>query len=68
LTFIEDGNNDMTKTSLINFNKRRLVYQVLVQIEQYQQVIYDFEEDPMAMACLRLVQPKGKQPHAPLIQ
>eukprot|EP00013_Stygamoeba_regulata_P005697 CAMPEP_0177640058 /NCGR_PEP_ID=MMETSP0447-20121125/6346_1 /TAXON_ID=0 /ORGANISM="Stygamoeba regulata, Strain BSH-02190019" /LENGTH=729 /DNA_ID=CAMNT_0019142115 /DNA_START=140 /DNA_END=2329 /DNA_ORIENTATION=+ len=58
LTFIEDGNNDMTKTGLINFNKRRLVYQVLVQIEQYQQVIYDFTPDPVALACLQRVQPK----------
>jgi hypothetical protein len=44
LTFIEDGNPDYI-SSLINFKKRELVYDVIREIEQYQQKGYDFPAD-----------------------
>lgn len=42
LTFTEDGNPDMID-GLINFNKRRLIYRVLSEIEQYQLTPYKIE-------------------------
>eukprot|EP01098_Paradermamoeba_levis_P016727 TRINITY_DN9231_c0_g1_i1.p1 TRINITY_DN9231_c0_g1~~TRINITY_DN9231_c0_g1_i1.p1 ORF type:complete len:652 (-),score=199.83 TRINITY_DN9231_c0_g1_i1:128-2083(-) len=40
LTFIEEGNPDITQ-NLINFAKRRLIYHVIAQIQQYQQKGYN---------------------------
>jgi hypothetical protein len=51
LTFIEEGNPDMLKDTeppLINFHKRRLVAQVLVdEVQQYQQAPYNLQKVPM---------------------
>ncbi|XP_049852214.1 ras guanine nucleotide exchange factor G-like isoform X2 [Schistocerca gregaria] len=44
LTFIEQGNKDIVN-GLINFHKRRLVYRVLREIEQYQLTAYNIEQD-----------------------
>jgi son of sevenless-like protein len=45
LTFIEDGNKDMLG-SLINFFKRRLIYEVILEVQQYQQQGYNLLEVP----------------------
>lgn len=45
LTFIEDGNSDKMKGGLHNFVKRRYYANVLQEIQQYQQMRYQFEID-----------------------
>lgn len=42
IVFIADGNPDMTAEGLINFNKYRLLYSVIAQIQQFQQESYNF--------------------------
>jgi len=42
LTFIEDGNKD-TANGLINWNKRRLFYQIIEEIDRLQQTPYNFK-------------------------
>lgn len=51
LTFIEDGNKNKIN-GLVNFHKRRLVYKVLAEIEQYQLKGYNFNIDPNLMMML----------------
>ncbi|KJE93254.1 hypothetical protein, variant 1 [Capsaspora owczarzaki ATCC 30864] len=41
LTFINDGNPDLIEGRLIHFTKRRFVYNVLAEIQQYQQQYVD---------------------------
>lgn len=38
----EDGNPDFTKNNLINFEKRELVYNVIAEVEKFQQTPYNF--------------------------
>eukprot|EP00004_Rigifila_ramosa_P019438 TRINITY_DN4931_c0_g1_i1.p1 TRINITY_DN4931_c0_g1~~TRINITY_DN4931_c0_g1_i1.p1 ORF type:complete len:1115 (+),score=338.09 TRINITY_DN4931_c0_g1_i1:272-3346(+) len=56
LTFIEDGNGDITVSStgaqLINFRKRELVYNVIREIQQYQPIKYDIEKPQGALELL----------------
>jgi hypothetical protein len=42
LTFIEEGNKDM-QAHLINFAKRRLLYQTISGLQNFQQTIYNFQ-------------------------
>jgi len=42
LTFIDDGNPDYLANGLINFGKRELVYGIISEIQQYQQISYPF--------------------------
>lgn len=42
ITFIEDGNPDYIN-GLINYRKRELVYNVIQEIQQYQQTGYEYE-------------------------
>jgi len=42
LTFIEDGNPDQTSSNLINFQKREFVYNVIAEVEQFQQTPFVF--------------------------
>lgn len=42
IVFIADGNPDFTADGLINFNKYRLLYTVISQIQQFQQEAYSF--------------------------
>lgn len=42
LTFIEEGNKDM-QGHLINFAKRRLLYQTISGLQNFQQTIYNFQ-------------------------
>jgi hypothetical protein len=42
LTFIEDGNKDVTKNNLINFAKRRQIARVILNIKTLQQTPYQF--------------------------
>lgn len=46
LTFIEDGNKDFVNDSLINFDKRRKISQVIMEIKQYQATPYCLAEIP----------------------
>ena len=39
---MEDGNPDMTKNNLINFQKRELIYNVIEEVARYQQSPYLF--------------------------
>lgn len=41
LTFIEDGNPDFVK-GLINYRKKELLVNVIREIQQFQQIKYDF--------------------------
>ncbi|KAJ3450892.1 ras guanine nucleotide exchange factor i-related [Anaeramoeba flamelloides] len=41
ITFIEDGNPDYVNENLINFSKRRLVYDVIEEIQKFQNVFYN---------------------------
>lgn len=64
LTFIEDGNPDGLKNeagthSLINFKKRDLVYDVIREISQYQQVPYTLQPDEDIQRFLRGLTPHG---------
>ncbi|KAH3743878.1 Ras guanine nucleotide exchange factor [Pelomyxa schiedti] len=51
LTFIEDGNKDVVE-GLINFRKRQLVYNIISEIQLYQQKPYEFKPN---MQILRLM-------------
>jgi len=43
LTFIDDGNPDfLPQNGLINFGKRELVYGIISEIQQYQQISYPY--------------------------
>lgn len=42
IVFIADGNPDLTAEGLINYNKYRLLYSVISQIQQFQQESYNF--------------------------
>lgn len=44
LTFIEDGNPDM-KGDLINWDKRKLVHNIIAQIQKFQMVGYNLQKD-----------------------
>ena len=46
LTFLEDGNKDLTENGLINFHKRTLFASVLIDIHTYQQAPFNIEEVP----------------------
>jgi len=46
LTFIEDGNNDLTVEGLINFEKRRRVASVITSIQTFQQTPYCLQALP----------------------
>ena len=56
LTFIEEGNPDMLKDydpPLINFHKRRLYAQVLIdEVAQYQQAPHNLTKIPMLQDAL----------------
>eukprot|EP00002_Diphylleia_rotans_P038559 TRINITY_DN8793_c0_g4_i1.p1 TRINITY_DN8793_c0_g4~~TRINITY_DN8793_c0_g4_i1.p1 ORF type:complete len:1087 (+),score=223.15 TRINITY_DN8793_c0_g4_i1:44-3304(+) len=55
LVFIEDGNPDTVGDNLINFQKRRFVYNVIQEICQYQQTAYRFEPvEPLMSYCMAL--------------
>lgn len=51
LTFIEEGNKNEIE-GLVNFHKRRLVYKVLAEIEQFQLTGYNCNIDPNIMILL----------------
>jgi len=55
LTFIEEGNVDKLG-NLVNFKKRLYVYNVLNEIQTYQKVPYDFEEDETILMCIENLQ------------
>ncbi len=42
LLFVDEGNSDIVQDNLINFEKRRLVYQSLTKIEESQKIGYNF--------------------------
>lgn len=44
LTFIEEGNPDM-KGDLINWDKRKLVHNIIAQIQKFQMVGYNLSKD-----------------------
>lgn len=44
LTFIDDGNPDQLN-GLINFRKRDLTYSIISEIQQYQNLGYNFQEN-----------------------
>lgn len=46
LTFIEEGNPDRLADNLINFEKRKLWYNILSKIEQFQKVSYNLQRIP----------------------
>ncbi|KAL6078080.1 Ras guanine nucleotide exchange factor, variant 2 [Balamuthia mandrillaris] len=52
LTFIEDGNPDFIG-DLINFKKRELIYDVISEVQQYQQTEYSFTVDAGVVAFLK---------------
>jgi len=48
LTFIEEGNQDYIEGKLINFKKREMTFNVISEMQQYQQEPYKFEvNDPL---------------------
>ena len=48
LTFIEDGNTDLLKdTNLINFEKRAMISNVIMDIQQFQQLEYCLRPIPI---------------------
>lgn len=51
ITFIDEGNKDVI-SDLVNFQKRRLMYKVLREIEQYQAQPYDLTVVPNVLAFL----------------
>jgi len=51
ITFIEDGNKD-TINNLINFRKRELVSDVILEIQMYQPLKHRFETNPLMMHLL----------------
>ena len=53
LTFIAEGNPDFLPGGLINFNKRRLGAEVILEIQQYQTGLYCLEEVPKIQEYLR---------------
>ena len=53
ITFIEDGNPDYIN-GLINFRKRELVYLVIRDVQQYQQMSYPFEFSDIAQFLTEL--------------
>jgi hypothetical protein len=58
LTFIDDGNKDIVGDyNHINFGKRRQIAKVIMDMKQYQQTPYHFEEIPYVHQVLRQMQP-----------
>jgi len=57
ITFIEDGNKDNIN-NLINFRKRELVSNVILEIQMYQQVLHKFAPRPQLINLL------NQLPHA----
>ncbi|KAL9650385.1 hypothetical protein ABK040_016452 [Willaertia magna] len=56
LTFINDGNPDITKDGLINVFKRRQVSKVILEIRQYQQASFFFEPVPYLSKVIDQIQ------------
>jgi len=52
LTFIEEGNNDFVENKLINFKKREMIFNVISEIQQYQQEAYRYEINESLIAYL----------------
>ena len=46
LTFIEDGNKNITKNGLINFRKKSLISQIILKIKSLQNQKYYFKVVP----------------------
>jgi uncharacterized protein related to proFAR isomerase len=46
LLFIDEGNPDFVEDNLINFEKRKLVHQILQKIEESQKIGYNFTKVP----------------------
>ncbi|KNC52088.1 uncharacterized protein AMSG_00916 [Thecamonas trahens ATCC 50062] len=46
LTFVEDGNSDLTPSGLINFDKRRRLALIIGEVQQYQQTPYCLQALP----------------------
>lgn len=58
LTFIEEGNKDFVEINgkkLINFRKRELASDVILEIQLYQQVAYSFEPDFQLISLLNQI-------------
>ncbi|KAJ3359560.1 hypothetical protein HDU91_004897 [Kappamyces sp. JEL0680] len=62
LTFLDLGNPDfLPESHFINFEKRRKVYQLIREIQKYQQVPYDFQAVPQIQEFMKkLGEPKGQ--------
>eukprot|EP00026_Physarum_polycephalum_P003119 Phypoly_transcript_03128.p1 GENE.Phypoly_transcript_03128~~Phypoly_transcript_03128.p1 ORF type:complete len:830 (-),score=159.54 Phypoly_transcript_03128:70-2271(-) len=52
LTFIEEGNQDFLENGYINFFKRRMVAEVIKEIQQYQQAPYNLQIVPQLQKYL----------------
>ena len=52
LTFVEDGNPDMVN-GLINFRKRQLVFQIIQEIQLYQETQFPIRPIPSLLALLQ---------------
>ena len=50
--WLQDGNPDYVDNVLINFSKRRLVYDVIAKVQQYQQLPYNFHPIPQIQEFL----------------
>lgn len=60
LVFIEEGNPDM-KGELINWDKRKLVHNIIAQIQKFQMVGYNLQKDPVVDRLLQ--DALAKAPH-----
>lgn len=52
LTFIEEGNQDFLENGYINFFKRRMIAEVIKEIQQYQQAPYNLQHVPSLQKSL----------------
>jgi hypothetical protein len=52
LTFIEDGNNNFMGTGVVNFQKMRMVADVITEIQQAQQSKFGFQKNLRILAYL----------------
>jgi hypothetical protein len=60
LTFIEEGNPDLT-VGLINIYKRQLVSEAILGMQQYQQIAYNFHPVPQIQQLFLIVSPQPPQ-------
>ena len=60
LTFIEDGNQNFVNGGLINFKKRQMIYNIISEVQLYQQDRYDIPPNLLILPLLSTLESKNE--------